>query len=221
MSKTESPATKHRSRRRHLAPLMWASGAVAAVLLVLGVNGTLSDWATAKITNDTNTVKAADSVILQESGPNSAVCNSTDSADASNEYTCSTINKYGGTATPLEPGDDQSVTVTMTNTGTASGSLTLKPSACGMTGGSPTASSSICAVATVTVSCTSPSALDTTATPATLDDFTGGGAQSVATLDAGASTDCTFDVALPSDASPQIAGQVASQPLVWTLTATP
>jgi hypothetical protein len=202
-------------RRQRFAPLIWISGALAAVLLILGVSGTLSDWTKAIITNDTNTVKAADSLILQESGPNSAVCTSTDGGGAGNSFTCSTIDKYGGTATPLAPGADQSVTVTLKNTGTTSGGLALSPGSCASSGGSPTASQSICDVATVTVACTSPSGLDTTSAPVALSSFADHTV--VASLAAGASTDCTFDVALPASASPQIAGQTASQPLVWTL----
>lgn len=201
-------------RRRRVAPLIWISGGLAAVLLILGVSGTLSGWTQAIITNDTNTVQAADSLILQESGPNSAVCNSTDGGGSGNSFTCSTIDKYGGVASPLAPGDDQSVTVTLKNTGTTTGSLTLAPGACVKSVGSPTATVDICDVATVTVVCTAPSALDTTGTPVALSSF---GNQAVATLSAGDSTDCTFDVAMPATASAQIGGQVATQPLVWTL----
>ena len=201
-------------RRRRVVPLIWISGALAAVLLILGVNGTLSSWTQAIITNDTNTVQAAASLVLQESGPNSAVCNSTDGGGGGNSYTCSTIDKYGGTASPLNPGDHQSVTVTLKNTGTTTGSLTLAPGTCVKSVGSPTATVDICDVATVTIACTAPSALDTTGTPVALSSF---GNQTVATLDAGDSTDCTFDVAMPATASAQIGGQVATQPLVWTL----
>lgn len=211
--------------RRRFAPLMWMSGALAAGVMVLGVTGTLSSWTQAIISNDTNTAKAADSVILQETGPDgaegTAVCNSTDNADGTNSYTCSTINKYGGATTPLDPEThtSQSVTVTMKNTGTTDGELVLDPGTCDQTLGSPTASESICDVATVTVVCDDPSTLDTTATPVALSDF--GHQDVVATLEAGASTACTFTVALPESPSPQIAGQLASQPLDWTLTAAP
>lgn len=201
-------------RRRRVVPLIWISGTLAAVLLILGVNGTLSSWTQAIITNDSNTVQAAASLVLRESGPNSAVCSSTDGGGVGNSYTCSTIDKYGGTASPLSPGDHQSVTVTLTNTGTTTGSLTLAPGTCAKSAGSVTATVDICDVVTVTIACTAPSALDTTATPVALSSF---GNQTVATLNAGDSTDCTFDVTMPGTASAQIGGQVASQPLVWTL----
>ncbi|HVK29442.1 MAG TPA: hypothetical protein VM575_13965 [Nocardioides sp.] len=203
---------RSRDRRRSLA--LVGAGAIAAVLLVLGVSGTLASWTRAIVTNDTNTLEAAQALILEETGPNSAVCTSTDGGGSGNTFTCSTIDKYGGTATPLEPGDHQVVTVTLKNTGTGSGPLTLEPGTCATSGGSPTATASICDVALVTVVCTAPSALDTTGAPVALSSL---GDQAVATLDAGESTDCTFDVSLPASASPQVSGQTATQPLVWTL----
>ncbi|HWU20593.1 MAG TPA: hypothetical protein VN088_03650 [Nocardioides sp.] len=202
-------------RRRRVAPLIWISGGLSAVLLILGVNGTLSSWTQATITNDSNTVQAADSLILQETGPGNAVCNSTDGGGSGNTFTCSTIDKYGGIAVPLGPGDHQSVTVSLKNTGTVSGQLDLAPGTCVATGGSATASASICDVADVTVSCTAPSALDTTLTPVALSSFPS--ATVVVSLPKNTATDCTFDVTVPADATPQIAGQVATQPLVWTL----
>ena len=146
---------RSRDRRRSLA--LVGAGAIAAVLLVLGVSGTLASWTRAIITNDTNTLEAAQALVLEETGPDSAVCTSTDGGGSGNAFTCSTIDKYGGTASPLEPGDHQSVTVTLANTGTGSGPLTLGPGACATSGGSPTATGSICDVALVTVVCTAPS----------------------------------------------------------------
>lgn len=207
-----STASEREARRRRSAPLLWGSGLLAAAILILGVNGTLSTWTSAVINNSTNTVAAASAVVLQETN-GTATCNSTDTGDGSNTYTCSTINKYGGTATPLAPGTSQSVSVTMKNTGTGSGTLTLAPSACSKSAGSPTATQSICDTATVAVSCTAPSALNMPAT--VLSAFTT--TQTVGTLAGGASTTCTFTVTVPSNASPQIAGQIASQPLLWTL----
>ena len=39
--------------------MLAAAGATAAVILVLGISGTLSSWTSAIITNDDNTVEAA------------------------------------------------------------------------------------------------------------------------------------------------------------------
>ena len=77
-------------------------------MLTLSVNGTLSSWTTAIISNSTNTTATAQAVILQEVGPDgtaghvSQTCQS--SSDPSNSYSCTNINKYGGTTTPLTPG---------------------------------------------------------------------------------------------------------------------
>ena len=204
-----------RDPRRRRSLVLAAAGALAAALLVLGVSGTLSSWTRAILTNDTNTLEAAQSLLLEETGPGAVVCTSTDGGGSGNAFTCSTIDKYGGTASPLGPGDHQSVTVTLKNTGTTSGPLALAPGVCATSGGSPTATASICDTAEVTLVCTAPSAVDTTGSPVVLSAF--GDQAVVVTLAAGASTDCTFDVALPVSASPQVAGQTATQPLVWTL----
>jgi len=43
-------------RRRSRTPLVWIGGAIAAGILILGVNGTLSSWTDAIINNIHNTV---------------------------------------------------------------------------------------------------------------------------------------------------------------------
>lgn len=177
MSDTPTPEGGHRAKKRRAVPLVWAGSLLGATLLVLGVSGTLSSWTTAIITNSGNTVAAANAVILQETLPGTTptVCNSTDNNDGSNSYTCTSINKYGGTATPLDPVTNtmQSVTVNMKNTGTSSGALTLAPGTCVKSLGSLSASQSICDVALVTLKCTTPSSVDTTVTPVKLSTFAG------------------------------------------------
>jgi hypothetical protein len=202
---------------------VWLSGVAAATLLTLGVNGTLSSWTSAIITNTTNTAAAANSVILQETGPapTSAVCTSTDGAQTTvNSATCSSINKYGGTSTPLSPGGSQSVAVTMKNTGSEAGALTLVANTCTSTGalsGAP----DLCGELQVKVSCTSPATTYPATGTAALATFASATATtpfSVATtLAANSSTICTFTVSLPTNAPPTYAGQTISQPLVWTL----
>lgn len=217
--------SKEGERRRRSAPLMWVSGAFAAAILVLGVNGTLSAWTVAIIDNTNNTVASTHAVALLETGPGSVTCDT--ASTATNQVAnCSSINKYGGTGTPLNPdsvtgGDTQAVTVNLKNTGTGQGSLVLSTDACGSSalGGSATADPvtyPICTKVTVTIACTTPSSLDTTATPVLLSNFTGG---TVGTLAAGADTDCTFTLNLPSGTPAGYSSQVASQVLHWTLTA--
>ncbi|MBN9618440.1 MAG: hypothetical protein J0H43_01705, partial [Actinobacteria bacterium] len=118
-----------------LRPALWAAGAVAAALLTLGVNGTLASWTQAIIGNSTNTVATGSAVILQEvSGANTC----TSSSSTTNSSTCATINKYGGTATPLTPGTSQVTTVTFTNTGAQNAStFVVTPGTCTSTPSTP------------------------------------------------------------------------------------
>ncbi|MGC4112628.1 MAG: hypothetical protein QM747_19820 [Nocardioides sp.] len=105
----------------------WAGGLVAAVVLVLGVSGTLSSWTSAIITNDNNTTSLTEAMRLVET--DGTVTCDTGTSDT-NTVTCSDINKYGGTSTPLAPGDAHHVTVTLTNRGTGTGDLTLSSESC-------------------------------------------------------------------------------------------
>jgi hypothetical protein len=206
--------------------VFWAGGLVAALILVLSVNGTLSSWTQAIITNSNNSVATAAAVILQEtSGPNTCLS----STNASNSYTCTTINKYGGVATPLTPGTTRTVDVTFTNLGTGAGtSFVLAPAACTQTppvGVGPPPVNNLCGNGdlTVAVSCT-PGATYT-GTPwadlvflaGTPTAFAGGAYTHAAGLAVNASVTCRFTVALISGASPQDQSITLSQPMTWTL----
>lgn len=216
-----------RRRRERRVPLLWLASGVAAVVLVLGTNGTLSSWTAAVLTNDTNTVATATAVILQEVGPAAATCLS--SSGAGNSYTCSTVNKYGGTASPLSPGGSQVTDVVFSNVGAApASSFVLTTGSCSQ---SPTAGSGSPAAAnvctngdlTVAISCSdggtysagsawadlvlSPTAPGSI--PATLTH--------TATLASGSSFTCRFTVALGAAADVLDQGITASQALTWTL----
>jgi hypothetical protein len=216
------------SRRNRLTPL-WAGGVVAAVLMTLGVNGTLSSWTQAIITNDTNTAATVGAPILKETN-GATTCLS--SSVATNISTCSTINKYGGTATPLTPGTSQTVDVTFTDVGSVNGStFALAPGTCTQTptagSGSP-AANNVCTNGdlTIAVSC-SPGATyaagsawsDLVSTAVAPTAFAGTTYTHTAGLAAGASATCRFTVALGSGAGILSQGITASQPLVWTLAA--
>lgn len=224
-----SNTTTHRAKRRFL-PLVWAASAVSAAVLVLGVNGTLSAWTSAVITNDTNTVATGNAVILKESqGANN--CYSSDSP--TNTYTCTTINKYGGVAVPLTPGTNQQVDVTFSNVGKATAaSFKLAAAACSQTpAANPAATppiNNLCTATselTVAVSCsdgatyTAASAWSdlryTAGTPAGLT--TGSPLTHTATLAPNATWTCRFTVALNANASVTDQGITVSQPLTWTL----
>ena len=220
----------HRSeqrRGRRSGALMWGAGGAAAILLVLSTSGTLSSWTSAVLTNDTNTVATASAVILKEVGPTAATCLS--SSGVGNSFTCSTINKYGGTSSPLSPGGSQVTDVVFTNVGaSAASSFVLGTGSCSQSpaagSGSP-AAANVCTNGdlTVAVSCSNgatyaagsawadlvQTAVAPASIPATLTH--------TATLASGASFTCRFTVALGGAAGVLDQGITASQALTWTL----
>jgi hypothetical protein len=218
---TDAARTEGDAGRRR-ASLLWAGGAIAAALLILAVNGTLSSWTTAIIDNGNNDVAVTGAVALVETGPDGTTTCDTGTS-ATNQVGCDTINKYGGTASALDPDgtNSRTVSVNLRNTGTVAGNLVLSTDACvssaavGSTG-ADAAGHPVCDKVTVGVTCSAPATLDTTATPDVLSAFDGG---AVGTLAAGADTDCVFTLTLPSDTPSSYASQVAAQVLHWTLTA--
>lgn len=231
MSNNDPAVSSHKSRRR-FAPLVWISGGAAALLLILGVNGTLSGWTQAIISNGNNDVASAAAVALSEAGGTGTDGSTCDTAgQVDNTATCATVNKYGGVAgggaettasgiTPLAPGDQRSATVTLTNDGTGKGNLVLDADACSNSvndsaGGDTTATYDICTQITVSVTCTGDSAVGPTAAVA-LSDFDGA---VIGDLDPTQSATCTFHVKLPASTPSGYSNQLASQALTWTLTA--
>jgi hypothetical protein len=222
---TDGATRAEPTERRRRGSVLWLSGASAAAILVLAVNGTLSSWTTAIIDNSQNDVASTGAVALVETGPDGTTTCDTGTS-ATNQVTCATINKYGGTGTPLDPdsvsgGNTQSVAVNLKNTGTVAGDLVLTSDTCGSTAvagstGADPSGHPVCTQVTVSVVCTAPGTLDTSATPVALSAFSGG---TVGTLPAGGDTDCTFTLELPAATPSGYASQVASQVLHWTLTA--
>lgn len=215
------------TRTPRSSALLWAAGAVAALLLTLGANGTLSGWSTAVIGNDTNSVATGQAVILQETqGANT--CRS--SATVTNVSTCTTINKYGGTTTPLVPGTNQVSTVTFTNIGSANATtFSLAPGTCTQTpaaGSGTIPATNLCTSGdlTVAVSC-SPGATyssgsawsDVVYVPAAPPTATKTHNVAAGDLNAGATWTCQFTVALSAAAPVAAQGITVSQPLTWTL----
>jgi len=90
-----STETSHTKRRRN-APLVWGSSILAAGVLILGVNGTLSTWTKAVIDNSNNSAASTGAVSLIETGPGSTPVTCDTADDADNSVTCATINKFGG-----------------------------------------------------------------------------------------------------------------------------
>lgn len=218
-----TPATRLRR-----PPLLWTAGAVAAVVLVLGTDGTLSAWTSAVLSNGTNTAATAQAVILKET-LGATTCASSD-APAANSFSCTTINTYGGTATPLSPGGSQTVDVTFSDVGaSAATTFVVTPGTCSQ---SPTAGSGSPAVAnvctngelTVALSCSPGStyasgsawsdlAYAAGAPPTAAKTHTATGSE----LNAGASWTCRTTVALSGSASVLDQGVTVTQPITWTL----
>lgn len=204
-----------RPLRRRLSVASVAVGAVGSTALAVSMGATLSGF-TASITNDTNT--AASAALAVEETRGGATCRSYDATS-----TCTTINKYGGTTTPLVPGQSQTTTVTFTNTGGVDvGSSNLTPGACtatstGVTGAvtpsaTPTDPSNLCSVLRVAVYKAS------TATGTPIYDGTAASLTSAIALGAlakAAAQDYTFVVTLPAAATTAVQGQRVSQPLTW------
>lgn len=213
--------TKHTSKRRRLTAVAIVTGIAGSLAIALSLGASLSAF-TAVITNATNTASTA-SLAITETGTTGATgtCNSYDTTT-----NCTSINKYGGTTTPLVPGGSKTQTVTFTNSGNvavATGSLA--PGTCtatavaGVQGGStPTSPNTdpgnLCSVLQVAVY----KAATATGTPLYTGALSGFTAPilTLGPLAAGAAQAYTFVVSLPSTATTAIQGQQVSQPLVWT-----
>ncbi len=217
----------HRSRTTKATRLAFGSSVVAAVVLSLGVSGTLSSWTSAIISNDTNSVATAAAVILREVGPGPQTCLS--SSGTANSFTCSTINKYGGTASPLAPGGSQTTDVVFSNVGSAAAStFVLTTGSCSQTptaGTGTPAAANVCTSGdlTVAISCSNGATYASGSAWADLV-YAAGAPGSIpatlthtATLAAGASFTCRFTVGLSASASVLAQGITASQVLTWTL----
>jgi hypothetical protein len=232
----ETPGDHPRKGRRR-APLVWIGGAIAAGILILGVNGTLSSWTDAIINNTHNTVASESAVGLLETGTDqTASCDT--ATTTTNSATCSTVNKYGGIGTgsgtdasgaQLAPGSHQTASATLTNNGTATGTLTMTPAAdCAASAYPGTTNQDfvnydICNELTVSVTCAGNSP-DTSSLPATTavvlnDSSYAGTAFTIDTaLAPGGSTTCTYTLALPSTAPSGFSSQVATQSIQFELT---
>jgi hypothetical protein len=226
---------RHRSKRRRFVPLVWAAGALSAVLLGLTVSGTISGF-TASITNDNNTAGSGTLLMKESNSGGTVSCYSNGSAansavNASNSNTCSTINKLGGDQTNglnLSPGaTGTATTVTIKNTGTTDASqFTLTPGSCtqsantGNTGVIANGSAvNFCTKVNVTIK--QDGATVFAGTAAQLAAGSGGTTLLPANLgavSAGSTVSMEFDVSLDSSATNAYQGLALSLPLTWQFT---
>jgi hypothetical protein len=213
------------SRRRRTAAL-WGSGLFAAVVLILGVNGTLSSWTTALITNNSNTAGATASYLALVETDGTSTCDTTTSAN-NTDSTCSTINKYGGNTT-MSPGDSSRVDVTFTNPGTAAGNtFSYAPGTCAPTNGTNGVNLCTQGDLNVAVACSTGTtynaaaligALGQSGAPGSLVTKSWTSAPALAAASASAVT-CRFTTSLSSASPPADSGSQVAQPITWTINA--
>lgn len=198
-----------------------ATGTLSALLIAFTFTPTFAGFA-ASIQNSLNTATTGTLTMKETSG--SATCSSTDGAGAStNTATCSTINKYGGTSTPLVAGGaPNTTTINLQNTGSvAATSFSLTPGACSQSSvpGATLAGSANDLCSKVKVAVKSGSSTIYTGTAAGLQ--TGGAVDLLAKLGkaniaANESVPITFEVSLDASAGASYQGLQVSQPLTWT-----
>lgn len=227
MTASSSPSTK-RPRRVRFAPAAVVAGVLASAAIATSMTGTLGAF-TASILNSQNNT-ATGTLTMQESNSGGTVtCNSTDGTNnnvSTNSYTCSGINKYGGSTTMI-PGTAINTSVTIKNTGTvAANTFTLQPGACsqsnsGSVNGSATdlcAKIKLTLTETITTGGTTSSATTpingiylgslSTSTPYTM----------TGPIPAGSTANFTFSLTLDSAAGNTYQGLQAAQQLNWTFT---
>jgi hypothetical protein len=225
MNTTTHPEERRTERRRTVA--LWTGGLVAAVVLVLGVSGTLSSWTSALITNTDNSAGATATYLALVETDGTNTCDTTTHAN-NTDASCSQINKYGGN-TSMSPGDSEIVDVTFTNPGTGDGNtFSYAPGSCTPTNGGGGVNLCTDGDLTVAISCSTGATYSagsviaalsqTAAAPGSLTSKTWTSSPALAGASASAVT-CRFTTTLVASASPADAGSQVTQPITWTLDA--
>jgi hypothetical protein len=216
----------HRSFNRRTAAV-WGSSAVAAVVLVLGVSGTLSSWTSALITNNDNTAGATATYVALVETDGTSTCDTT-SQPNNTDAACSTINKYGGNLA-MSPGDSESVDVTFANPGSGAGNtFSYAPGTCSASNG--VGGIDLCSDGdlTVAVSCSTGATYNAGALVVALGQSAAAPGALVAkswtaspalAASSASSVTCRFTTTLDAAAPPVDAGSAVSQPVTWTLDA--
>lgn len=170
----------------------------------------------ASIQNSTNTASSGTLTMEEKSGALS--CSSFNGG--TNSATCATINKYGGTDTPLTPGGAAKTTeITIQNTGNlAATTFSLTPGACSSTNvGANSGTGNLCEK--VKVKITSGTHIIFDGTAKALAD--GGNINlltqlgGIASITANQTVPFKFEVSLPADTDATFQGKQISQPLTW------
>jgi hypothetical protein len=199
--------------RTRFVPFVLAAGVAGAALLAGSATGTLSGFV-ASITNNADSAATGTLVMQEQNAGATVTCTSTDATTVStNSATCSTINKFGGSSA-MVPGAAVATTVSVKNTGTvAASTFTLAPGTCtqsnnGTVNGSAT---DLCTKMQLVIASGA-----TTLYSGTLAGFVTNGSLSLGAQAAGASSNFTFTVTLPSTAGNTYQGLAAALPLTWT-----
>ena len=203
------------------APAMLVAGVLSVGALAMSTTGTLAGF-TAQITNSANAATSG-SLVMQESatiGGTAYTCASTDAGSNSNTVntnasTCSTINKYGGSATMVPGGAPVSTTVVLKNIGNIPATtFTMATGVCAQSNGPATYASGTATdlCAKINVAVTSGATSIASGTAASLASKTVTLAAPVAP---GTSVTFTFAVSLDTSATNSYQNLQASQPIVW------
>jgi hypothetical protein len=212
---------KHRKRR--VAVPVIVAGGLSSLLLAFSFTPTFSAL-TAAITNSGNTAGTG-TLVMEETGPNSTGVSTTCTTGVDGTATCSTINKYGGTNPStdgylkMKPGDTQTSTITIKNTGTLdAASLTVKGGTCtdttqGTVSGTAT---NLCDMYTITIMKGATVIVPATTTATA---FASAAAANLGTVAAGGSVTVTVTATLSASATAANQGHVITQPIVWTFQA--
>jgi len=203
-------------RRGALALPVIIAGGISSLLLAFSMTPTFAALA-ASIQNSVNTAGTGTLVMEEKNSAGTVTCTSTDGGSVStNNATCATINKYGGSMA-MTPGSTVSTDITIKNTGTtAASSFTV-------TGGACTQSANGTVNGTATDLC---SKLNVVVKSGTTTIYSGTAAGFATSTDilaklattnvaAGASIPINISVTLDSSAGNTYQGLKASQAITW------
>ena len=177
----------------------------------------------AQITNSVNTATTGSLQMTETNKDGTVTCKSTD-GNTSNNATCATINKYGGTDTPLLPGGSKVTEINIQNSGSIKASaFTVAAGVCtssNVAGAAFSGTGDLCGKVNVKIESGSSTIFNGTATA-----FNTSGAINIlqklnkTEVNASETIPVKFTVSLPVDADNTFQGKQISQPIVWQFNA--